>query len=1218
MAEQGRRDVVGDPLALNVGAQPAVRDLATMGVRNPGQSGGQDEQYAQDMGLVNAMSSFSSAIGDAMAVKQDDWVTEGKLQFMQGATEDQIAASGNKWTMQGWQALNAADKANRWFADEANNIANGGREIDPTQYNARLMEQRAQFMDSLPDDPAIRKLYVSQFEDLGPRLAAQQTAQHNEWNKEQNVNAFNSYLQSGSATAADAPRVHPGSPIALSPGVVRSTVSGYTDSDVDMMTRVMLAEAGGEGPTGMAAVGHVILNRAIDGGFGGQSLGGVLMKPGAFSPLNSVTGYAGGEGGQDMGKWDPSGAGYQRARSIALDVLSGNMVDPTGGKVHFRSGDVAPSWEQGSLQVIGGHTFSGQGRNLGVGNSSNTGALKFAHPDQTGINPQFANILSTSAVQLGIDFDITSGTRSKSHNEAVGGATDSRHVHKDAVDISLKGKSDEEKANIVRTLRANGVQRFIAYSKDESIHVDMDPKFGAGYFMFDRSKDNMGKAPAWYQEVAKEVPAANGTNVAAGNTSAPQGVSNGMGIPNSNTVSIAQTQTQDFIRSWNMPQEQKANSVAEQLVTEARMGTSTLWDSTGGISFLQELGATPSQINAVNTARAQYTKDQQNTFNMEQSVWENTIADQVYAGEVTLAEAQASIQARYDSKELSGEQVTTARRLVSEVLTAEKNRGQLDSVGPEFQAGLSELYLSIGTGADPTAVAEGVRKLAVQHGLEPQQVAQYVGQVWDRSRTNQEALQRAAVTADAQKTKDGLAMDEVNTALSTGFGLAGLSGSIGKPGDTVTQQDYGVSVLRQQAAQSVKDAIPGYMEANGGDEQSAREQATNVAMKEYHRKLQTQGVIDKEMAAAWTAQGLNPIKPDGTVSESSAAAFESYMLIRDKGDYASKYFTDPQAREFYTLAGQLFDAGDNDIERAMIGANQMLNGTGTRKTLDDVTLNSDTFKSTLNKYVGDNFDKYVGGQAISAADKKSALDHMDDWAGLVQRQAMGIKAERGGILPDSVIVQMATEDVMRDTYTVGGNFIYTPTKSGEPDLPTRMGLVAGNKDTPHKAITEFLQEDMTNLAAAWKANPADPSLSADERLLAAAWNTIPQTQTLPDGSKGHLQPNMIQWDGKPVQVGGSFVPGEASLPFYVTFDKSRNTFLAYLWTDSTRTKTVDAAPIELRAADVGSYYNAKSAPKMNWGDDWANQLNDLTRNPPGARVQSGADLGAAFGQMAKP
>lgn len=131
-------------------------------------------------------------------------------------------------------------------------------------------------------------------------------------------------------------------------------MNGYSDREI--LARTLMAEAGNQGPVGMLAAGSVILNRAKSGGYG-QGIQGVIMKPGQFSPWNSVTGYAGGEQGQDMAAIRPTKMAYD----IADQLLSGQYEDPTGGATHFYNPDFAnPKWgarSGGQWMRIGEHLF---------------------------------------------------------------------------------------------------------------------------------------------------------------------------------------------------------------------------------------------------------------------------------------------------------------------------------------------------------------------------------------------------------------------------------------------------------------------------------------------------------------------------------------------------------------------------------------------------------------------------------------------------------------------------------------------------------------------------------------------------------------------------------------------------------------------------------------------------------------------------------------------
>lgn len=133
--------------------------------------------------------------------------------------------------------------------------------------------------------------------------------------------------------------------------------------DADMSTRLRLArtlqaEAGNQGYQGMLDVGSVIMNRVDDGRYG-DGVDGVIMKPGQFSAWNSVTGYAKGEQGQNMG-FTPR----EDALRAADALWSGNYSDRTGGATHYYavipgvSG--VPKWSNDTFRKIDGDHYFGR------------------------------------------------------------------------------------------------------------------------------------------------------------------------------------------------------------------------------------------------------------------------------------------------------------------------------------------------------------------------------------------------------------------------------------------------------------------------------------------------------------------------------------------------------------------------------------------------------------------------------------------------------------------------------------------------------------------------------------------------------------------------------------------------------------------------------------------------------------------------------------------
>jgi len=141
-------------------------------------------------------------------------------------------------------------------------------------------------------------------------------------------------------------------------------------SDRELLARTLQAEAGNQGLGGMLAAGSVVMNRANTGGYG-NGLRGVILKPGQFSAWNSLTGYAGGEQGQNMASMTPSSEAYKAADAL----LSGGYEDPTGGATHYYNPAISqPKWGAGaggSWTPIGDHIFgradAGRDPNEGVG-----------------------------------------------------------------------------------------------------------------------------------------------------------------------------------------------------------------------------------------------------------------------------------------------------------------------------------------------------------------------------------------------------------------------------------------------------------------------------------------------------------------------------------------------------------------------------------------------------------------------------------------------------------------------------------------------------------------------------------------------------------------------------------------------------------------------------------------------------------------------------------
>ncbi|MBC8571448.1 spore cortex-lytic enzyme [Oscillospiraceae bacterium NSJ-54] len=118
--------------------------------------------------------------------------------------------------------------------------------------------------------------------------------------------------------------------------------SATSQSDYQLLARIISAEARGESYTGQVAVGAVVLNRVAHPSFP-DTLAGVVYQPGAFSAIND------GQINQPI-----ADSCYQAAQ----DALNG--WDPSGGAIYYYNPDkTSNKWIRSRpvIKRIGNHLF---------------------------------------------------------------------------------------------------------------------------------------------------------------------------------------------------------------------------------------------------------------------------------------------------------------------------------------------------------------------------------------------------------------------------------------------------------------------------------------------------------------------------------------------------------------------------------------------------------------------------------------------------------------------------------------------------------------------------------------------------------------------------------------------------------------------------------------------------------------------------------------------
>lgn len=124
---------------------------------------------------------------------------------------------------------------------------------------------------------------------------------------------------------------------------VTVATSGFSDSEVQLLARLIHGEARGEPYTGKVAVGAVVLNRVRSSSFP-NTIAAVIYQPGAFDAVS--------DGQINL---TPNSDSLRAAR----DAMNG--WDPTGGCLYYYNPNTATSswiWSRSIRLSIGKHNFS--------------------------------------------------------------------------------------------------------------------------------------------------------------------------------------------------------------------------------------------------------------------------------------------------------------------------------------------------------------------------------------------------------------------------------------------------------------------------------------------------------------------------------------------------------------------------------------------------------------------------------------------------------------------------------------------------------------------------------------------------------------------------------------------------------------------------------------------------------------------------------------------
>lgn len=121
--------------------------------------------------------------------------------------------------------------------------------------------------------------------------------------------------------------------------------------DEEVLARTLYGEARGERREGIEAVAAVMMNR-LKAGRWGKRAASVCLARKQFSCWD--------DGNRErMAAVDSTDAAFVVCQEVALLALTGQLVDPTQGSLHYHVASLTPYWAHGKTPVciVGAHAF---------------------------------------------------------------------------------------------------------------------------------------------------------------------------------------------------------------------------------------------------------------------------------------------------------------------------------------------------------------------------------------------------------------------------------------------------------------------------------------------------------------------------------------------------------------------------------------------------------------------------------------------------------------------------------------------------------------------------------------------------------------------------------------------------------------------------------------------------------------------------------------------
>ncbi|MGX9389621.1 cell wall hydrolase [Nitrobacteraceae bacterium UC4449_H16] len=1131
----GRREVVTDPLAANAREQRPDRSLQMSGVRAPQTPSA--ASLTHDDGLEKALSGVEGLLAQEFEKKKDGWITEGKVAFQSGVTEQTMLENGNAFTAQGYYTLQARDKVNNWFMDQTVAMDETGKQTDPKAYAAHLKQQRATILDGITD-PHARKVASAAFEDMSPRLAQTQAIKNNEYNRTERVKAFSSTLYSTGPTSATASVREPGKPLAMSPVPVEPVMQPSA-RDRDVGIRTMLGEAGNQGDDGMAAVAHVLRNRTVDGRWP-TSIAGVSLQPKQFSAWNA------GPGGNTIPyNAKPGSPMYEKAGAVFDAVMSGRHVDPTGGATHYYSpagmqklvadGDQAnavPKWldeetaRAGGRIKIGGHIFVGKAGDAAVRPSKSYDTQLSAEDEK-----KFQAWKETNAPNdSGADYDL-------------------RGAFKAGVTPAANGHWPD------------------TYKKPNHPTFSDQSQYATGA--------DKAKAGRW--EGDKFIsPQVTATTIGAGTPGDINAVPAQEGVGVTGVVQAKGTnEVQQLIRGYTgLNDKDKATAVADAMRRGLDAGDESLFRDAGGVAALHQLGAQPGEVDEVLKARKRFDDKKLTEFNVDREKYRNDIFARAEKGE-DVNTLLADIDAKHKAGFIDDASARAlAHGAADKVRQQSGDKSKLSNT--DMLNELGGLYQKIATGGDFKTLADEGAAIAKKYGATEKDIQHIVGKIFSDSQSYQNKLREETKTiAKTKLEQDGIKAG-VARSISQGYGLSNVTGSVkitndaGQP-ETVTAQEYGIRQIKDRWGKEYADAV------------SSGKMTAAQAKPELERKvmleLQNHGVVDKQTQAQLVgALSGNIVDKSGAVKPAAVQAYDTWLTMKNTPGitpaYMTKVVADDTTRNLLEHAF-LLDSGTLSKEQSLLKAHEILNDPSrdpqdkiNRDVIWKQKMDVDLKKALIEHTAPGFFDRLFDTKDRNERERlltnnRTAENYVNARADAYHFQNPNEYAE--------VSMKKAIDDLQAHSVPVMGNLIIT--KPGK-ELDKVMGVSGFGPTAAEDAVSGYL---LKNGAKIWGKSYTD----REAGYVTSALNKISEldNQLSPQGIAAAISPGTFD-DASRYKNSRPKHP-----PMHITYNAELGVMTVDLYKDNEMKQTL-GQPKHFNVRSIGAEYVKEQTTPGSWAKAW--------------------------------